>query len=151
VCVYIYIYILQVYKRKNGVVDGTGGGTAAEGTEATGIIVKPYTHTFTNPHTHTHTHTCVALGDVSVYIYRYMYGAFDRGWHVYARTYSVRSLCRRVRPYNGKPFGGDFYIIYTHKYIYIYESCQTNNCGENARRPRSRAYMILYCTHGGTL
>jgi len=73
-----------------------------------------------------------------------MYGAFDRGWHVYARTYSVRSLCRRVRPYNGKPFEGDFYIIYTHKYIYIYESCQTNNCGENARRPRSRAYMILY-------
>lgn len=59
------IYILQVYKRKNGVVDGTGGGTAAKGTEATGIIVKPYTHTFTN--SHTHTHTCVALGDISVY------------------------------------------------------------------------------------
>jgi len=116
------IYILQVYKRKNGVVDGTGGGTAAKGTEATGIIVKPYTHTFTN--SHTHTHMCCAGRHIRVYcmyiyIYKYMYGAFDRGWHVYARTYSGRSLCRRVRPYNGKPFGGDFYIIYTYKYIYM--------------------------------
>lgn len=56
-----YIYILYVHKRKNDVVDGTDGGAATKGTEATGIIVKSYTHT--------RAHTCVALGDVYLYIY----------------------------------------------------------------------------------
>jgi hypothetical protein len=50
-------------KRKNGV----GGGSSKGDVEATGIIVKPYTH--------------VCAGT------RIYCGTFDRGWHVYTYIY----------------------------------------------------------------